>query len=75
MAPEMLDMTESGAFTDLWALGVILYEMACGKTPFLGRTEMIIFDKILHCHIEEWPPQIQDEHLKSLINQLLKLEP
>lgn len=47
VAPEMLDKTQSGAFSDFWALGIILYEMACGKTPFLGRTEMIVFDKIL----------------------------
>ena len=39
VTPEMLDHTASGAFTDLWALGVILYEMACGVTPFAARTD------------------------------------
>ena len=66
----MLDKTQSGAFSDFWALGVIIYEMACGKSPFLGRTERVVFDKILTRQFE-WPPQLQDDHLKSLIDQLL----
>ena len=70
----MLDKTESGAFSDFWALGVILYEMACGKSPFLGRTEMVVFDKILRREFE-WPESLQDENLKSLIDQLLQLRP
>jgi len=70
VAPEMLDKTQSGAFSDFWALGIILYEMACGKTPFLGRTEMIVFDKILRRQFD-WPDTLDDLNLKNLINQLL----
>ena len=47
VAPEMLDKTQSGAFSDFWALGVILYEMASGTTPFRGQSEIVVFDKIL----------------------------
>lgn len=70
----MLDKTQSGAFSDFWALGVIIYEMACGKSPFLGRTEIVVFDKILRRQFE-WPPSLQDNQLKSLIDQLLQLKP
>ena len=70
----MLDKTDSGAFSDFWALGVILYEMACGKTPFLGRTEMVVFDKILRRQFE-WPDHLVDDNLKSLIDELLQLKP
>ena len=29
-APEMLENSHSGLFSDLWALGCIIYELACG---------------------------------------------
>ena len=30
VAPEMLENNESGLFTDLWALGCIVYELCSG---------------------------------------------
>ena len=48
--------------------------MACGKSPFLGRTEMVVFDKILRRQFE-WPSSLVDSNLKSLIDQLLQLKP
>jgi 3-phosphoinositide dependent protein kinase-1 len=34
VAPEMLKRTVSGHFTDIWALGCIVFEMATGDVPF-----------------------------------------
>ena len=70
----MLDKTQSGAFSDFWALGVILYEMACGMPPFRGKTEIVVFDKILRRELE-WPSTLQDENLIDLIDKLLQLKP
>lgn len=36
VAPEMLKKTVSGHFTDIWALGIILFEMVTGDCPFRG---------------------------------------
>ena len=37
MAPEQLEGTEVTARSDLYSLGLVLYEMVTGRTPFTGR--------------------------------------
>jgi serine/threonine-protein kinase len=38
MAPEVLRGERADARSDVWALGVLLYELATGELPFKGRT-------------------------------------
>jgi len=47
MAPEVLRGAEADARVDVWALGVILYEMSTGKLPFDGRTQFEVTSAIL----------------------------
>jgi serine/threonine protein kinase/photosystem II stability/assembly factor-like uncharacterized protein len=58
MAPEILTGQEADHRSDIWALGVVLYEAASGRLPFGGRTAFEISSAILHQMPAPTPPHV-----------------
>jgi serine/threonine protein kinase len=52
MSPEQCRGAEVDARADIYALGVMLYEMLTGRTPFVADN----FTALAHSHIYEYPP-------------------
>ena len=74
MAPEQVRGLDVGPRADLFSLGVLLYEMAAGRSPFRGETAA----ETLHRIVAEPPPPLPPEAprgLASLIGQLLQKAP
>lgn len=58
MSPEQARGKRMDARTDIWSLGVVLYEMITGKVPFTGETTTDVLAEIL----KNEPPTLSSFH-------------
>jgi Protein kinase domain/PEGA domain/Tetratricopeptide repeat len=77
VAPETIDGRGTEARSDLYALGLILFELLTGQRPFTGDTPFAILKK--HCTEEPPPPSRVKPgvpaELDAIVMQLLRKNP
>ena len=66
MAPEVCRGEAYGEKADVWAIGVILYELAMLKKPFDAETMILVFDKI-----QKEPIDLTNDNLDTDIRMLI----
>ena len=74
MAPEVVQGAQAEARSDVYALGVVLYEMLAGYPPFAGRAPL----DALRAHVEEEPPPLPADvppAARSVVDRALQKEP
>ena len=73
MAPEIIEGKGYGLEVDIWSLGIILYEMVCGKLPFGQELDdpYMIYKEIMGQKIQ-YPNYYYNKKGKVLIERLLE---
>ncbi|XP_046686536.1 LOW QUALITY PROTEIN: serine/threonine-protein kinase Nek8-like [Homalodisca vitripennis] len=74
ISPEMCEGKQYDHKSDIWALGCILYEMACLQKTFQGNNLPVLVNKIMKGTYDP-VPNVYSEGLRNLVMHLLQKEP
>lgn len=71
MAPEQATAREVDGRADLFSLGVMLYELACGVPPFRGDNPAQVLEAILRADVPTFP-HVDDDPRRSQLEHLVR---
>lgn len=69
LAPEIILGQDASAQSDLYALGVMLYELAAGRPPFEGADLTAVISQHLHAPVV--PPSAYNEQISPALDHLI----
>lgn len=75
IAPEIVSGEKYGSNCDCWSLGILLYFMLFGKTPFYEENYELLFSSICNAKIDFPNNSSVSEEAQDLISKLLQRNP
>jgi serine/threonine-protein kinase len=70
MAPEQVTGGEIDRRADVWSLGVVLYELCCGRPPYDGESDAAVLGRLLSQEAPELPESVPQE-IRAVVRQAL----
>jgi Tol biopolymer transport system component len=74
LSPEQARGLPVDSRSDIFSLGIILFEMVTGERPFKGETPADIVASLIQGELEPWPVQVAPQ-LRSIITRCLEKRP
>ena len=74
LAPELWKRQKYSKKADVWALGILLYEMMALKRPFVGQGMRALMDSVMAGDIPPLPDKFSN-HLKEIVHAILVPDP
>lgn len=77
MSPEQIDGKRGDQRTDIYSLGIILFELLTGRPPFTGDSTMVVMSQ----HLNNLPPRVDklnadvSEYIAAIVATCLQKDP
>ncbi|CAL8102978.1 unnamed protein product [Orchesella dallaii] len=72
LAPEVIMAKGYGKAVDWWAVGVLIYEMVSGRSPFYAEQPLQIYEKIVAGKVKF--PNFMGEDCKDIVKNILQVD-
>ena len=74
LPPEVIDDKPHIPSSDIWCLGILIYELCAGEPPFTSENDYETMKRIKYFKMRDYPQHFSEE-CKDLIGKLVKRNP